>query len=215
MNKLVKSMAAAGVFAISMLSSSASYANLTFDFAQVGGNVVMTSSGVLNTNNLVALQSSSGWGGIGIEHNSYVDIMGNTTNGSITQSFAFHQGTDFSAWDIANGPWSHSDFNVTSHISADPFTTYYYLNSQQTPGFGLRASDLVNGLWSDNQVWTFGGQTFSSLGLQAGSYTVSDSVTHESITFVVGQSNVPEPASLALVGLGLAGVVAARRKKQA
>lgn len=194
--------------------SSSSQANLLFSFSQVGNDVIMTSSGTLNTNNLVLQNSDSDWGGIGIEYNGNHDIIGNTLpSGAINLSFAFHSGTDFSAWNAGNA-WTRSNFDP-SYVGTKSFTTYVWGNGIQNPGFGVVRSDLVDGLWSDDQTWTFASTTLSSLGMKVGTYSVSDAVTAETITFAIGQAqNVPEPASIALLGLGIAGLsVVTRRKK--
>jgi hypothetical protein len=72
----------------------------------------------------------------------------------------------------------------------------------------VRAADIIGGIWTPDQNWTWGpGATFASLGLNIGTYTVSDAVTSESITIQI----VPEPASLGLVGLCAGGIFFTRR----
>ena len=61
-------------------------AGVVFSFTESGGTVTMTSSGTLDTSNLVSLTSFGGWGGTGIENNSNpgdIDIMGGTSFGAI------------------------------------------------------------------------------------------------------------------------------------
>jgi hypothetical protein len=48
-------------------------------------------------------------------------------------------------------------------------------------GIGAVGSDIIGGIWTPDQNWTWAGASFVSLGLNIGTYTVSDAVTSESI----------------------------------
>lgn len=203
---------------IPLVASVNANAALLFDFQQVGGDVVMTTSGQLDTSLLVPDQTYYGWGSIGLEDNGHTDIMGNTTNGSIDSSYAFHDGTDYSAWASATGPWTHDSFSSfwAADTGSEPFTTYVRdSNFNQVPGFGLNSNDLVNGIWSSDQIWTASGSSFASLGMLAGIYTVKDAVTGESITYQIGDvSNVPLPPAVLLFAPALLGFLGLRRKSK-
>ncbi|MDR7268264.1 hypothetical protein J2X20_000893 [Pelomonas saccharophila] len=205
---------AAAILAASLCSGA--NAGIVFTFTENGANVVMNSSGTIDTSLLVLQQSVSGWGGTGVEQNGNHDIMGGTSVGAVNMSFGFHAGTNFSAWSSANGPWAQSSFNTTVNSGHKGFTTYIRANGggPQLPGLGIEREDLEGTLWSPDQTWTFLNSSFASLQMFAGTYTVTDAQTGEFITFQIGAANhVPEPDAAALVGLALVGAYAARRAK--
>ena len=208
MNKLTSLLAG-----ITILGSAIgqAHAGIIFSFSQSGGNVVMQSSGVLNTASLVSV-SPAGWGGVGVETNNPAesDIMGDTSMGGVDLAFGFQAGTDLSPW--VGNMFTNSNFGWSSSGTTQ-FTTYYRSNSGRTPGIGISSGDLVGAVWTPDVSWTKIG-TFATLGLTAGTYTITDAVTNEFISIQIGAANrVPEPASIALMGLGLAGLAFARKRK--
>ena len=58
---------------------------------------------------------------------------------------------------------------------------------------------------------TFDNETFATLGITPGTYLVN--FLDDTITLIVGVSQVPEPTRLALLGIGLAGLAFRRRKR--
>ncbi len=212
MNK--KSIIAAAVLA---LSASLSRADVTFTFSQVGADVVMTSSGTLNIANLLSSSYGDGWGGTGIENNATagdIDIMGGTSFGVIDTLFKFNSGTDASAITTPNGPFSFSNFGWAVTSGSTSFSTYSgFLGGFRQPGIGMRAADIISGLWTPNQNWINTSGTFASLGLNLGTYAVSDRLTGETITIQVGESRVPDGGTtLALLGGTFLGLAALRRR---
>lgn len=184
-------------------------ANVTFSFTQSGGNVLMQSSGVLNTSNLLASPLNF-WGGVGVETNSggQSDIMGDTSMGNFDRTFAFNAGTDYSPW-IGN-MFTSSNFGWSSSGTTQ-FATYAFASSFRTPGIAISSADMVGALWTPNVSWSKAG-TLVSLGLTQGTYTVVDAQTHEAITIQIGAVPEPETYAMLIAGMGVLGAISRRRK---
>ena len=209
------------IAALLILGPYAAYADIIFTFEETGGTVIMTSAGVLDTNNLIVSGLPDGWGGTGTEHNGAegdIDIMGGTTFGSVDINYGFSVGTDASA--ITNtggigGPFAFSNFDALVSAGSKSFTTYAgFSGPLRLAGVGMRSADIVGGLWTPDQNWTYvAGTTFAALGLNIGTYAVSDLITGETITIQIGAVSVPEPGTLALLSIGLFSMGLARRRK--
>ena len=201
-----------------LLSPMAAYADIIFTFEEVGGNVTMTSSGVLDTSNLILVPTAF-WGGTGTEENGVYDIMGSTDIfGQVDVTFGFSDGTDYSAWASANGPWSATTgfFGVWDVSGSTSFNTYSRGDdgSDFLPGISMVAADIVNDLWTPDNNWLISGQSFASLNMFEGTYAVSDALTGETITIQIGAVAVPEPGIHALFGIGLLGMAAVGRRRK-
>lgn len=180
--------------------SGAASAQLVFNFEEVGGDVIMTPSGSIDTA-LLQPADSSGWGGRGIEANvaPESDIMGDTTSGSTDSGFGFSGGTDFSAWETDTAPWVSSYFSWSGGVTT-PFSTYVF-NDDRDPGLQVRSSDLVSGVFTPSGSWTAISETFASIGLVPGTYTVTDATTGASITYLIGESVVVAPVPVPALSL--------------
>lgn len=161
-------------------------AQLFFHFEEtLGGDVTMTASGSIDTGNLLPATNVV-WGGIGIQDTGDFDIMGDTDSGQVDVTFAFSPGTDFSPWDAATGPFATDNFGWTSTATRSFHTYFVDPDTGLEPGFGVVESDLEEGVWTPDAVWTLPSETFASAGLNEGTYTVTDAVTGAFITIQVG-----------------------------
>jgi hypothetical protein len=200
-NRIIHNMKYTLIAALITFGSLAGGANagVTFTFEEVGGNVVMTSSGSIDTLGLVSAPLM-GWGSVGIYNSGAMTVMGATTGetSELDLAFAFNSGTDFSAW--MPGPALNSSFYIFTVTAGSKQFATYSGGAPHLPGLGIVSNDLVGSVWTPDQTWTANGTTFASIGLNPGTYTVSDAVSGESITYQIGP--VPEPTSALLVGLG-------------
>jgi hypothetical protein len=188
----MKSLAAIALAIIALMPTT-SQADIVVNAQQSGGDVVFSFSGSVN---LSGLGASTGTGG------------------------------SVSAIRPALGVF------IFSSVSSDPLDTWTgytfpsfgvggleLANSASVPtGFGYVVSGprlvIEDGYVSGTLIagsMTFDGETFASLGLTPGNYVAS--LPSDTVTLVIGPSQLAEPASLALVGLGLAGLGYSRRKR--
>lgn len=203
MSKLKAILASA---ALLVAYSAPSHAALMFSFTESGGNVLMQSSGVLDTSKLIAADAPV-WGGTGLEANRRpnTDIMGDSSPGQIDLGFGFSLNTDMTAWNgnmfTIFGPF----FGVWSSTGTTQFATYVRSFGRTRAGIGIGAEDLNGALWSPDVSWKAAG-TFAQLGLTPGIYTVEDRVTAEAITIRIGAAPTPvsAPAPLMLLLLSFA-----------
>lgn len=215
----------ASVTAIAVACVSAARANVIFTFTEVGSDVVMTPSGTLDTSKLLSANwpatgwQSGGWSGTGVESSDDgFDLMGSgeflSSRNGLQNRFRFSAGTDISAIANPGGPFSASSYDWLVTSGTKSFVTYSGSMGGMQAGIQVVATDIVNGLWTPDQTWINTGVSFASLGLDVGSYSVSDALTGETITIqVAGGAAVPDGgATLALLGGALVGLATFRRR---
>ena len=189
----------ASVASSAVAFSHATNAQLYFHFVEDGSDVTMTASGCIDTTQLVSTSPLyGGWGGRGVETNDgEVDIMGDTDGFLVDNDagFVFSGGTDLSAWADASGPFASDffSFNGGDTSTTTQFSTYVGDNGRVS-GLSVAPEDIAEGVWTPDAFWRAEGETFSSTGLQVGTYTIADASTAAFITIQVGGASPPPPS---------------------
>jgi hypothetical protein len=173
--------------------TSSAKAAVVINFVQQGGNVVAIGSGSLDTTGL-SVPLGSGVTDVSVTANVGYVVLGSP---SLSNVFLISGGS----------PFGFGDEFFASSSSGNNFGIYgtagdLYFPSNYVSGASLSATD----------TWT--GQTFSSLGLTAGTYvyTWGSGANADSLTVRIGA--VPETSTWAMIILGFAGLgfMAYRRK---
>lgn len=195
----MKMMAKGALLAALAMTAGAAQAAVTFNIQEVGGNVVATGSGAINTTGLTVAATAN--------YSKFI----NGGNGGVIVGSGLIDSVKYT-----NAATSFQSFGTT--------TNFVFASSSTGDEFGLHLADqnsifLPVGYVSNTALagaLTINGATLASLNLTPGSYLVR-LVNGDSITVNVGGVSapaVPEPATWAMMIAGFGAVGGAMRRRQ-
>ncbi len=197
--KRITTAAALGLGALLGLSASPARAAYTVMLAQQSQNVVATGSGTIDLADLIFVGSGSGdeagiSGGLGIIVVGPVNFQPSDGYGGFS------------------GPTS---FGILGLITASSGSRDRIGIDQDSGELFVPAGYVSGSTLSSTATWD--NKTFTSLGVAPGTYvwTWGGGDNADKFTLQIGPAAVPEPAGLLLLPLGVVGVLAARRHRNA
>ena len=180
---IMAALSMTGVLAIALSGGSARADVLTFTLTEDAGNIVGTVSGAVNTNAL------------SVNHINYSDSAVIAPASQVVAVGPYHAywswqgltGTGSSAWGYT--AYDNADIESGDTVGANFNQHMLYISPDYVSGSQL----------SGTSTWLC--TSFESLGLTSSTYTMTYNGGADSVVLNIG-SSVPEPASLALLGLG-------------